>query len=445
MDSSLNQAGRGRGSLHSGKTMKFPGDIWSIEKRLEKSFSEDNIVNENRTHRKKDGIRTRERLYSQGLVETVTNWEKSDIKQRTVSDLLERFHFSHTIKGNSIESKIITYDDIYMEDSRNYDTDSAILKYRGKNNFAVHYSLPSKNGNKIKCNTLNAENCSRIMIDFGDGRTYFEVNEASGEKKARRTNFHDGSVQIEYKTPEIERKTVMDKNGGVIDISNNPEREEERISRESGKGMLCYSKKYADGTLNKCCYDGNKVKQTVLYPGGNSYDLSILPGGVMKKDYNHQDGTKESVTFFEDGKNVRTVRYTDNSLLSEHSYPDDSYKLGMKYSDGTVYLCKGWNNGVSQQCFCWPENGMVRLVTEFEKDNMVERKTIYNNGSCVTEIESEKGKSQTVSSETSLLKNALDKITSSPADMDKFLENPFRDPLLTEDLQLWVHILMKAK
>ncbi|OQA17797.1 MAG: hypothetical protein BWY64_01885 [bacterium ADurb.Bin363] len=434
--------------LLSQESVKFPVDMTSIKTRLEESFSRDNMISENRTHWSNEGIRRRERLYSQGLHETVTSWQKEGIKQRQVKDQAGTFDFTQLIKGNSVESSVFNYGDVYIEESMNYDTETCLWKYRGKNRFLVHCSLKGEDGNRVRYTRIDEGNNSRMAIDYGDGRKYIDFQDGSGKKKGRIMAFPARAFQIDYSTPDIRRKSVIHGTGRGMDIKINSRGEKEKISWLPMNQIVHYTKKYQNGTVNTSYhYDNNITRQLVFYPDGNSYDLLALPNGVTKKIYSYKDGTKEGVTCFEDGKTRRTVRYTDKSLLSEVSYGGDKFKLGMKYADGTSYLCKSWENGTTQQCFSWPDSGVARLTTGFNNDSIVERRTIYADGSYMVEVNSEDGESYVLNVPKDILgekiyKSPLFELLSSPVTVMKLLDDPFHNPLLTLDSQLWSQILL---
>jgi len=432
------------GGISGGKKY-LPVNVSSIEKRLEESFSRDHIINESRTEWRKDGIKTREKLYSQGLVETVTNHEKAGIKQRRITDLTEQFHFSHIIKDNTVESKVINYNDIYIEESTNYETGSSVWKYRGKDKFIVHCSLATEEG-KVKYTTFNEDNgSSRMALTFEDGRRHFEIEDLYRGRRSKLLAFPDNTLQLEYNNSEVSRKTIIKPDGEGIDVKSDTKGNLQTVIWAQDNSIN-YTKEYEDGTINNCYYSQDRVIQKASYPGGNSYELTELPGGDLKKVYYHKDGTTEDVNFFKEGETRRTVLYPDRSILVENSYPDESYKLGMKYSDGTSYLCKSWSEGVNQQCFSWPKAGIARMATEHEKEGIVERKTIYRDGSFKTEIESETGQTAYMTPGDPELKNIyyrpLRNIAYSPDELAKFMENPFHNPSITKDPQLWARLLL---
>ncbi|MEQ8173104.1 MAG: hypothetical protein ABRQ38_29740, partial [Candidatus Eremiobacterota bacterium] len=430
----------------SGDTVELPLDLNSITERLNESISRDNVLEENRTSWKKEGIKRRERVYSQGLVETVTKWDKSDIKQKQIRDRAGTFDFSHITKGKSVESNIFNCGDLYIEESKNYDTDTHVWKYRGKNRFLVHCSFPGENGNRVKYTRLDEGNISRIGIDYDDGRRHIEIQDPASEKKASITTFSGMSCQIDYSSPSMTDKTIIHGSGRGMNIKTNSDGEKVSLAWMPLNEVIAYKKEYTDGTVNKCYYYDNKAtRQIVSYSDGNSYDLLELPGEVTKKMYKYNDGTGEEVTVFEDNKTRRTVKYNDSSVLSEVSYGEETFKLGMKYSDGTSYLCKNWGNGTTQQCFCWPGAGIARVTTGFNNDSVIERKTIYGDGSSTLEIKTENWESGVTKipeevMNRNILESSLFNLIASPSVRMKLMEDPFHNPLLTLDTQLWAQI-----
>jgi len=427
-------------------SVEFPLDIHSITTRLNESISRDNIVEENRTSWKKEGIKRRERIYSQGLVETVTKWGKSDIKQTQIRDRAGTFDFSNITRGKSLESNIFNCGDLYIEESKNYDTDTNVWKYRGKNRFLVHCSFPGENGNRVKYTRLDEGNISRIGIDYDDGRRHIEIHDPSAGKKASITTFDGMACQIDYSSPSMTEKTIIHGTGRGINTKTNSDGEKVGLAWMPLNEVIAYKKEYADGTVNKCYYYDNKAtRQMVSYGDGNSYDLLELPGEVTKKLYKYQDGTGEEVTVFEDNKTRRTVKYPDSSVLSEVSYGEDRFKLGMKYGDGTSYLCKNWGNGTTQQCFCWPGSGVARVTTGFDNDSIIERRTFYGDGSATVETKAENWETDStkISEEVmnrNILESPLFDLIASPSVRKKLMEDPFHNPLLTIDTQLWAQI-----
>jgi hypothetical protein len=119
----------------------------------------------------------------------------------------------------------------------------------------------------------------------------------------------------------------------------------------------------------------------------------------------------------------------------------------MKYSDGTSYLCKNWGNGTTQQCFCWPDSGVARVTTGFENDSIIERKTLYGDGSSTAEIktadwESDITKIPEEVMNRNILESSLFDLIASPSVRMKLINDPFHNPLLTLDTQLWAQIML---
>jgi len=254
------------------------------------------------------------------------------------------------------------------------------------------------------------------------------------------------ACQIDYSSPSMTEKTIIHGTGRGINTKTNSDGEKVGLAWMPLNEVIAYKKEYADGTVNKCYYYDNKAtRQMVSYGDGNSYDLLELPGEVTKKLYKYQDGTGEEVTVFEDNKTRRTVKYPDSSVLSEVSYGEDRFKLGMKYGDGTSYLCKNWGNGTTQQCFCWPGSGVARVTTGFDNDSIIERRTFYGDGSATVETKAENWETDStkISEEVmnrNILESPLFDLIASPSVRKKLMEDPFHNPLLTIDTQLWAQI-----
>lgn len=172
-----------------------------------------------------------------------------------------------------------------------------------------------------------------------------------------------------------------------------------------------------------------------------------LPNNVIKRNVNYKNGVRDSTTWFDTGEQRKTVRYPDNTLLSDVNYGQNMQKQGIKFPDGTCYLFKNWGNGITQQCFCWPQSRMAHLSTEFQHDGLFEDKTIYPDGSYRKEIKGKDWQKSMNFSKDPLLERIyesnMQEILSSPLLGMKLRENPFHNPFLTLDPQLWAHAILK--
>jgi hypothetical protein len=92
-----------------------------------------------------------------------------------------------------------------------------------------------------------------------------------------------------------------------------------------------------------------------------------LPENIIKRNVTYKNGVRESTTWFDTGDQRKTVRYPDNTLLSDVLYGQNMQKQGIKFSDGTCYLFKNWGNGITQHCFCCLR-AYAHLSTDFEYD-----------------------------------------------------------------------------
>ncbi|HPZ10034.1 MAG TPA: hypothetical protein PL110_18225, partial [Candidatus Eremiobacteraeota bacterium] len=441
-------------SSDSKKPSEVPGfsiDLLSFERKLYKTLSESKKVTEKRTYWIKDGIKQRECLYSPGIFEIVTNWTKTGIKEKRISDSSGDFRFSHVIRRDSFDSRVCQYKDICLEKSIDYEKNTLLWRYRRGDNLFEYCSLPSEDGNRMKYTKIIEEKTGnkRFALESDEGVKVVKLEEP--HKKLRHITFPGNNIEIQLIIPGIERNTVISGNGAGRDIRKEDGKGEITTSWLSDKEILIYSRKYPGGLTNKCYfYNNNITRQSVSHENGNSYELLQLPGNLIKRVITYKNGTRESVTWFPEGNQRRTVRYVDNSLLSDLICNNGTMqKQGIKFSDGTCYLYKKWGNGISQQCFCWPDSNIAHLSTEFESHGLFDNKTIYPDGSYIKEIISERGKLTMKFSRDPLLENiyesSLQEILNSPLTGMKLRENPFYNPLLTLDPQLWAHAILRCR
>jgi len=432
-------------SLTSGEKKTSP-DMSDLEKKLDKNLSETQKVREKRTLWKPEGIKRKETLYENGLKETITKWEKNDIKQREIADANRSFCFSKTLTpGKTFTS--LDYKNESLEKNINHDNGTALWRYRGRDHYLEQCSLRSEEGKKIDCTLLEDKRGMRkISAASEEGVKSIKLEDLYNNKKVRLDTFSDGALQCRSSSPGMDRVTAVTEKGVGMDMKTTGEGET-RLGWLPDKEVMAYSKKLPDGTTNKChFYNNSSVTQQVSYPDGNSYKLIELPNKILQKTYNYNTGDSEALTWFEQGEQRRTVKYKDNTFLSDTIYGGNMQKQGIKFSDGTCYLYKNWGNGISQQCFCWPHAGLGHLTSRFEKDGISDKRLIFPDGSYRKETLWGDRKSEMAFSGDPAVKNIYDgplrDIISSPVLAVKFLENPFHNPLLTLDLQLWVHFLL---
>ncbi len=431
-----------------GKTFQLPG-FTDFEKQLDTSVSGSEKINEKRISWEKDSIKQRQRTCSNNLVETLTNWEKAGIKEKNISDLSGDFSFSRIIQNDSIETIKSHYKDISMEKNTDYNTGSMVYKYKKGNNYLEHVSIASEEGKRLNYTRItdSLRGIRKSAVTSPDMRLV-KLEESFSKKKASIVDFPEKNMEINYNAPGLERNTIIEKNGAGKDISQIYGKGTTEISWLSDREVLRYEKTSPDGLSNKCYfYKNNAVRNIINHPSGNSCDMLELPENIIKRNVTYKNGVRESTTWFDTGEQRKTVRYPDNTLLSDVLYGQNMQKQGIKFSDGTCYLFKNWGNGITQQCFCWPQSKMAHLSTEFEYDGLYEDKTIYRDGSYRRDIRGKDWQKSMNFSKDPLLEriyeSSLQEILSSPLLGMKLRENPFHNPFLTLDPQLWAHAILK--
>lgn len=437
------------------KPSKIPVNMSDFEKKLDKTLSESPVADESRTVWPEKGIKQKEILYGNGLKESTTNWEKEGIKRREIFNQADDFYFSHTVKDSSLESYQLRQGDMYLEKNVNYDKGSSLWKYERPDKKLEHGFIRGEDGAGLSYTTMEDSSGRKYnsLITEDNIRSY-NLTDNIQNKQAKMDLFPEGDFQANLSTPERGEKTIIHKNGVGTDRKINSAGEETNLSWFPDRKTMRYSKKYADGTENKCYFYGNKLtRQSLSYPDGNSYELLELPNNVIKKAYNYKNGTKESLTWFGDGEQRRTVSHKDGSFLTDMLYHGQIQRQGIKFADGSAYLYKNWGNDITQQCYCWPDKGLAHMSTEFEKDGIFEHKYIYSSGAYRREVEkkeTEDGKAEKISSllitkdpaMKSLFEGPLREHVFSPVNMVKFLKDPFRNPILTMDSHLWASVLL---
>jgi hypothetical protein len=437
------------GDIQDGGKKFLPPNFTDFEKQLDTSISDSEKTGEKRTFWEKDSIKQRQRTCSNNLVETVTNWEHAGIKEKKISDQSGDFSFSRMIQKDSIESIKSRYKDTFIEKNTNYDNGSMVYKYKKGNNSLEYASILSEGGKRLNYTQLtDSLRGNKKSAVYSDDMRFIKLEEPFGNRKVSIIDFPEKNMEINYNAPGIERNTIIEKNGAGMDIKSIHGKGLFKTSWLPDREVLRYEKNSLDGLSNKCYfYKNNSVRNIVNHPGGNSYDLLELPNHVIKRNVNYKNGVRDSTTWFDTGEQRRTVRYPDNSLLVDLLYGQNMQKQGIKFPDGTCYLFKNWGNGVTQQCFCWPQNKMAHLSTEFEQDGLFENKTIYPDSSYKKEVKGKDWQKSMNFSKDPLLERIyesnLQEILSSPLLGMKLRENPFHNPFLTLDPQLWAHAVIK--